>query len=206
MGKGAVMESSSSNVLSSTPTTLSPLAQRGPLVITHTGLSGPAILRLSAFAARLLALLDYQASFRIDWLPEFAYPDVVQRLQRAQTANARKHVGTYCPLLTTTAAGSVYVSRGKSIHKEEFTTAGGVALKEVDFKTFGSKRVEGLYFAGEILDVDGVTGGFNFMNCWSGGYIAGRSLAQRIIARDEDGKDGGREGQEGDRDTRGLGL
>jgi hypothetical protein len=210
MGKGAVMESSSSNVLSSTPTTLSPLAQRGPLVITHTGLSGPAILRLSAFAARLLALLDYQASFRIDWLPEFAYPDVLQRLQRAQTANARKHVGTYCPLLTTTAAGetigeprlprrlwarlvgdalevgkeggreggkeggkergptwgslspkslaaladtlkgSVYVSRGKSINKEEFTTAGGVALKEVDFKTFGSKRVEGLYFAGKI--------------------------------------------------------
>jgi predicted flavoprotein YhiN len=200
--KSSSSSSSSIGVFSSTPTTTGPLSQRGPLLITHTGLSGPAILRLSAFAARLLSLLSYRASFLLDWLPESTPEDIHSRLLRAKAAHAKKSVATFCPLLSTTEGGemigeprlprrlwarlvaealgegeggregggtmtwggmtpkmvgalvgvlkgSVYESRGKSTHKEEFTTAGGVATKEVDFKTFASKKVEGVYFAGK---------------------------------------------------------
>ncbi|KAM3571845.1 hypothetical protein VYU27_006143 [Nannochloropsis oceanica] len=227
----------SSGSFSSTPTTTGSLSQRGPVLITHTGLSGPAILRLSAFAARLLSLLSYRASFLLDWVPELSADDIHSRLIRAKAAHAKKSVATFCPLLATTEEGemiaeprlprrlwarlvaealreggggreggmtwggmtptmvlalvgvlkgSVYVSRGKSTHKEEFTTAGGVATREVDFKTFGSKKVEGVYFAGEILDVDGITGGYNFMNCWCGGYVGGQSMARRVLELDRE--------------------
>ena len=209
----------SSGSFSSTPTTTGSLSQRGPILITHTGLSGPAILRLSAFAARLLSLLSYRASFLLDWVPELSPDDIHSRLMRAKAAHAKKSVATFCPLLTTTEEGemiaeprlprrlwarlvaealgegeggreggvtwggmtpkmvlalvgvlkgSMYVSRGKSMHKEEFTTAGGVATREVDFKTFGSKKVEGLYFAG-----------------WKGGREGGKEekRAEEVLTR-----------------------
>lgn len=178
----------------------------GPFLITHWGVSGPAVLKLSAFAARTLAALNYQADLRCDLLPDLSLEDVLEKLERG--GEARVHTASPFPnvskRLWQRLAAQAGVSEstiwrrlppaqvdglaqllkglklrvsGKGVFKEEFVTAGGLPLHEVDPYTMESRKVPGLYVAGELLDVDGITGGFNFQNAWATGYIAGEGLA-----------------------------
>ena len=185
------------------------LREQGPLLVTHWGLSGPAILKLSAWGARALHELDYKFTLSVNWLGAGSLDAVRADLAAARTANARKQVGTWNPFSLpqrlwerlVTAAGVTptmiwtsisnqllaaiaaqltageYAVSGKSMNKEEFVTCGGVRLGEVDFKTMQSRIQPGLFFAGEILDIDGVTGGFNFQAAWTTGWLAGQAMA-----------------------------
>jgi len=126
--------------------------QEGPVLITHFGFSGPAIIKLSAWAARYLFEKQYKAPLQIEWTPPFP-----KRLRRVLTEVIQN-----------------YQIDGKTTHKEEFVTCGGVTLKEVDFRNMGSRICPGLHFAGEILDIDGVTGGFNFQNAWTTAFLAAK--------------------------------
>jgi predicted flavoprotein YhiN len=187
------------------------LKESGPLLITHWGLSGPAVLKLSAWGARVLHDCDYKFTLLVNWAPQFAAATLQSTLENARAANPKKQVGTWCPVglplrlwekllgaaglplttLWTTASGAAlrklaeqigaaeFQVTGKSTFKEEFVTCGGVRLSEVDFKTFGSRLVPGLHFAGEVLDIDGITGGFNFQAAWTGGWLAGQAMATR---------------------------
>ncbi len=181
---------------------------QGPMLITHWGLSGPAILKLSAFSARALHSTGYRAELRVDFLPSWDRDKLVQALeqrspeQRLTTATPFSSIPKrlWQRLLerleipsSQTWRGLVPSERqrlagflkavplkiaGKGVFKEEFVTAGGVPLSEIDPYTMESRRVPGLYLAGELLDVDGITGGFNFQNAWATGYIAGEGLAR----------------------------
>ncbi|MBI5394195.1 MAG: NAD(P)/FAD-dependent oxidoreductase [Verrucomicrobia bacterium] len=185
------------------------LRERGALLMTHWGLSGPAILRLSAWGARELHGLDYKFPLHINWLPRLSAEAVAAELQaRRDQQSARFVANTPIPPLPARlwerlvlAAGIGRETRwaalpraaqhglvqqlirtefpvtGKSMNKDEFVTCGGVRLGEVDFKTMESRICPGLYFAGELLDVDGITGGFNFQAAWTTGWIAGRAMA-----------------------------
>lgn len=179
--------------------------QRGPLLITHWGLSGPAVLKLSAFAARELFLSRYKARLRINFLPGeapatvsakvFATRQLPPSLPKRFAQALIQHVGIEAKASWANLSGELlqrlaselsqgeYQVDGKGVFKDEFVTAGGVALKEVDFRTMESKRCPGLYFAGEILDVDGITGGFNFQNAWTTGYLAGQAMAASLATR-----------------------
>ncbi len=182
----------------------------GPVLITHSGLSGPAILRLSAWCARALHELDYQFPVRLNWLPQWDAQDLTGHLEAARSANAaRLIVNTpLSPLAArlwhnlVLAAGIPRETRwaglsrsarhrlvqqlqqtelqvtGKSLNQDEFVTCGGVRLSEVDFRTMESRVCPGLYLGGELLDVDGLTGGFNFQAAWTTGWIAGRAMAR----------------------------
>ncbi len=186
------------------------LTQSGPVLITHWGLSGPAILKLSAWGARVLHDQQYQAQLLIDWLPDQHEDDVRRDLQAIKSDQGRRPIGSHSPLglplrlwqrlievvgimidqhwtetskrqiaaLIDQLKHGVYQVRGKGEFKEEFVTCGGVALDEVTFKTMESRVCPGLYFAGEILDIDGLTGGFNFQAAWTTGWLAGRALAR----------------------------
>lgn len=187
----------------------SPLQQTGPLLITHWGVSGPAVLKLSAWGARILHDNRYQGKLIINWLPDLQQEQVRQKLLAVKEEWAKKaialHRGVDLPhrlwqyiiarvgittedrwaglphkilnrLLLELTQGE-YLINGKGAFKEEFVTCGGVNLKEVDFKTMSSRLVPGLYFAGEILDIDGVTGGFNFQSAWTTAYLAGKAIA-----------------------------
>ncbi len=188
----------------------SALTSAGPLLITHWGLSGPVVLRLSAWGARWLHDKKYRAVLRVNWAGDAA-ADVLARLSETRKALPRRRVAgePVDPLpqrlweRLVTAAGvpptarwadvgnnplrrlaaeiadGRYAVSGKGAFKEEFVTAGGVARHEVDFKTMESRTTPGLFFAGEILDIDGVTGGFNFQNAWTTGWTAGRAMAGR---------------------------
>lgn len=185
------------------------LRERGPLLLTHWGLSGPAVLRLSAWGARWLHDCGYTFRLLVNWLPKLNPEQLMQQFEsRRQNSPAKYLVNTPIPPLSARlweqlvlAAGlaatarwsevsksdlvrlSQHLSRmelnvqGKSLNKDEFVTCGGVSLKEVNFKTMESRVCPGLYFAGEILDIDGITGGFNFQAAWTTGWIAGRSMA-----------------------------
>ena len=185
------------------------LRERGPVLITHWGLSGPAILRLSAWGARALHDLNYQFALHINWLPESSAEAIQQEFQaRRVTCGAKLLLNVPLFPLTTrlweqlVAASGVprdtrwsALSRpqaqalaqqllrtefrvtGKSLNKDEFVTCGGVKLDEVNFKTMESKLCPGLHFAGELLDIDGVTGGFNFQAAWTTGHVAGHAMA-----------------------------
>jgi predicted Rossmann fold flavoprotein len=185
------------------------LEQTGPLLITHWGFSGPAILKLSAWGARVLHDCNYQATLLVDWLPDFSQDELRERLLRWKTEQSSRLVATECPFelsrnlwkkLTTVAGIStelrwadlsnkalnalvetlhagIYKIEGKSTYKEEFVTCGGVALDQVNWKTMESRLCPGLFFAGEVLDVDGVTGGFNFQNAWTTSWLAGQAMA-----------------------------
>jgi predicted flavoprotein YhiN len=185
------------------------LRERGPLLVTHWGLSGPAVLKMSAWGARTLHGLDYRFTLFVNWLPEFSAPQITEEFQaRRQAAGARLVVNVPLSPLTARlweqlvlAAGiardrrwsaltrsemhalgqqltrSEFPVTGKSLNKDEFVTCGGVKLKEVDFKTMESRVCPGLFFAGELLDIDGITGGFNFQAAWTTGFIAGRAMA-----------------------------
>jgi hypothetical protein len=185
-----------------------PLEQSGAILMTHWGLSGPAVLKLSAWGARALCEHQYQATLQVNWLPQHS-PDQLRRmLLSAKTEQPRRAIASNCPLplpqrlwryLTTCVdigledrwadlskkslnqllqelTQSRYLIQGKGVFKDEFVTCGGVSLKEVDFKTMESRCCQGLYFAGEILDIDGVTGGFNFQSAWTTAWIAGQAI------------------------------
>jgi predicted Rossmann fold flavoprotein len=186
------------------------LRERGALLVTHWGLSGPAILRLSAWGARKLAEFDYRFPLRINWLPHLNNETIAAELElRRKKYAARFVVNTPLPPLTARlwqalveAAGigaetrwaalsrsaqhrlieqllqTEFAVTGKSLNKEEFVTCGGVRLKEIDFRTMESRVCPGLYFAGEVLDIDGITGGFNFQAAWTTGWIAGHAMAR----------------------------
>lgn len=139
---------------------IGPFSQTGPLLLTHFGFSGPAALKLSAWAARYLYEKEYRTQLVIDWLPE-------ENIFAKKLAKA---------LSTHNLRADPYQIEGKTTNKEEFVTCGGVTLKEVDFRTMESKICPGLYFAGEILDIDGVTGGFNFQSAWTTGFISGQNV------------------------------
>lgn len=179
----------------------------GPLLVTHWGWSGPAALKLSAWAARFLAEKGYQASLKVDWIPDFSADQVKEQLERECQAHPSKQLaslrlfslpkklwralcerGGLDPTLSLNGLGKVkrkalvdqlkgdrYDVKGKTTNKEEFVTCGGVTLSEVNFKTMESRLCPHLFFCGEILDIDGVTGGFNFQNAWTTGWLAGRA-------------------------------
>lgn len=182
----------------------------GPLLVTHWGLSGPAVLRLSAFAARALAQNAYQGNLTINFLGKPKPADVQalfagkrrecpRALVAAQPLSAeipRRYwqsllrylqIAADCKYadlsnklmndITDQLVAARFAVRGKGVFKDEFVTAGGVALDQVDFRTMQSQLIPGLYFAGEILDIDGVTGGFNFQAAWTTAYIAAVALA-----------------------------
>jgi predicted flavoprotein YhiN len=185
------------------------LRERGPLLITHWGLSGPVILRLSAWGARELNRVNYQFPLLVNWLPGLNAEAVTKEMNsRRQKQPAKLIVNTPLSPLPARlweqlvlAAGISRETRwaelarsaqhqlaqqltrtelpvsGKSLNKDEFVTCGGVRLSEVNFKTMVSRICPGLYFAGELLDIDGITGGFNFQAAWTTGWIAGRAMA-----------------------------
>ncbi len=180
-----------------------PFTQTGPLLITHFGFSGPAILKLSAWGARFLHEKNYRTSFSINWIPKLSHEKLFQKLLQLKEQSPQKTLLALNPFyfpknlwkellgidktlanlskkelqeLVQKLHADTYQMDGKTTHKEEFVTCGGVTLKEVDFKTLQSKICPGLYFAGEILNIDGVTGGFNFQNAWTTGYISGNSI------------------------------
>ena len=185
------------------------LTSEGPLLITHWGLSGPAILKLSAWGANILNAYHYNFRITINWVPEFSSGTMPQYLMQIKAAEAKKTILRTKALdiprrlwvslvkaagipnemkwgevskdqiheLAKELTACSFSVRGKSTFKEEFVTAGGVDLKEINFKTFESKLFPNLYFAGEIINVDAITGGFNFQNAWTGAYIAAQAIA-----------------------------
>ncbi|MEN3368173.1 MAG: hypothetical protein V7609_316 [Verrucomicrobiota bacterium] len=185
------------------------LRERGPLLITHDGVSGPAILRLSAWGARDLHELDYNFNLRVNWLPDLHDEEIRAQLQLFRRTNPNRLVinSPLAPLpsrlweqlalaagidrdirwttlarekayaLATLLTRTVLKVNGKSLNKDEFVTCGGVNLREINFKTMESRITSGLYFAGELLDIDGITGGFNFQAAWTTGWIAGHAMA-----------------------------
>jgi predicted Rossmann fold flavoprotein len=186
------------------------LKERGPILLTHWGLSGPAILKLSAWGARELNDCQYKFTLLVDWLPSTSESAIKEEItQRRNTQSAKPVVKIPLPPIPTrlweqivAAAGINSTTRwselsgaqqheliqrlkrtefpvtGKSMNKEEFVTCGGIRLSEVNFKTMESRIVSHLHFAGEALDIDGITGGFNFQAAWTTGWIAGKSMAE----------------------------
>jgi len=186
--------------------------EKGPLLITHWGLSGPAVLRLSAWGARWLAEKKYQYEVQINWVPEYHEERLRMAFQEWRVQMKTQKINNRNPLhlpqrfwthqlqeagipldirwadlpakaqniLVKNLTAQRLMVSGKTTYKEEFVTAGGVSLEEVHSATMESKLVKGLYFAGEILDVDGITGGFNFQHAWTSGYIAGINLAKYL--------------------------
>ena len=182
--------------------------EEGPLLITHWGFSGPAVLRLSAWGARVLAACHYNFKFSINWLQGVSANDLYLALSQHKQRHQQKNVLYFnielpkrlwkhlvneqgiddntlwqsiskeqLQKLAKRICDDVYEANGKTTFKDEFVTCGGVHLKEIDFKTMQSKNAEGLYFVGEIIDVDGITGGFNFQNAWTTAFIAANSIA-----------------------------
>ena len=181
----------------------------GPVLITHAGLSGPGILKLSAWGAREFAEKNYAFPIALNWVPPHTRDSLIKALSVVREQNARKQVTTFSPVampqrlwerfviaagiptttpwahvsnpslqtLATQLTAAEFKVDGKSMFKDEFVTCGGVKLAEVDFKTMESRKISGLHFAGEVLDIDGVTGGFNFQNAWTTGYLAGSACA-----------------------------
>ena len=185
------------------------LVQQGPLLITHWGLSGPAVLKLSAWGARLLNGMEYRYEVVVNWIPPAHEEAVRQQLdkQRREHASSMVHskqpyqlprrlwefLCSECGIKETTRWADLpakqanqlavqltahrFQAHGKTTFKEEFVTAGGVNLSEVDFRTMESRVCPGVYFAGEVVDIDGVTGGFNFQAAWTTAYIVAEAIA-----------------------------
>lgn len=184
------------------------LTSTGPLLITHWGMSGPAILKLSAWGARILSEKNYQFTIFVNWLNDVATDDAEKILKDLKQEHAKKTVSKKSPFdfpnrlweslvlasgiesetkwadlskiqlqnLANQLTNSSFQVNGKSTFKEEFVTAGGIDLKEINFKTMESKLHKNLYFAGEIVNIDAITGGFNFQNAWTSGYILANSF------------------------------
>ncbi|MEI2740028.1 MAG: NAD(P)/FAD-dependent oxidoreductase [Chitinophagaceae bacterium] len=188
----------------------SKLVQDGPLLITHWGLSGPAILKLSAWGARELTIQKYEFKVLVNWLPDYNEQQLANKFQLLRFELASQKVvnknsfglpgrlwefllkyseinierrWTDLPSkeankLIKNLCNCEFNVKGKTTFKEEFVTAGGIKLNEIDHNTMMSKKVPNLFFAGEVMDVDGVTGGFNFQHAWTSGFIAGKNIAQ----------------------------
>lgn len=186
----------------------SSLKSEGPLLITHWGMSGPAVLKLSAFGARELFERDYDFKILINWTGELNENEIRAEIKGVVNLNGKKRIHNVNPFhlpgrlweyivqklelgdemiwqnmgkkninrLVHILTNDTYSVKGKTTFKEEFVTCGGIKLNNVDFKTMQSRKAQGLYFAGEVLDVDGVTGGFNFQAAWTTGFIAGKLL------------------------------
>ena len=186
------------------------LTSEGPVLITHWGMSGPAILKLSAWGAQMLNEMKYRFRIRVNWLPDYSTDGILGLLMDIKSIEAKKTVlrtkavdiprRLWTSLVKAAGVGKSekwadvtkiqlenlarqltqceFQVDGKSTFKEEFVTAGGVNLKEIDFKNFESKIHPGLYFAGEVIDVDAITGGFNFQNAWTGGYLAAQGIVK----------------------------
>ena len=187
--------------------------QLGRVLITHRGLSGPATLRLSAFAARALHQRHYKGELKVDWSAGLGRSGVEARLQDFRHQQARRTLAAAKPFehlprrlwqaflkevgldgerrwadlplkaerqLVEVLVGQRLLIQGRGPFGEEFVTAGGVELGEINLATMESRRVSGLHLAGEVLDVDGVTGGFNFQACWTGGWLAGQAIATAL--------------------------
>ena len=187
----------------------SKLEQQGPLLITHWGLSGPAILKLSAWGARELAVSGYEFRVLVNWLPDLSEQQLAEKFQHirfeiaSQKVSGKNSFGLPQRLwefllehsevnkeirwadlpakqanrLIKNLCSCEFNINGKTTFKEEFVTAGGIKLNEVDANRMMSKKVPNLFFAGEVLDVDGITGGFNFQHAWTSGWIAAKSIA-----------------------------
>jgi predicted Rossmann fold flavoprotein len=185
------------------------LRERGALLLTHAGLSGPAILRTSAWGARELHGLNYQFPLQVNWLPGLNAEALIRELERLRVGQAaRLLINAGLPPLAARlwqnlliAAGIARETRcaelsrstrhrliqqltrtelrveGKTLNQDEFVTCGGVKLNEVSFRTMESRICPGLHFGGELLDVDGLTGGFNFQAAWTTGWLAGKAMA-----------------------------
>lgn len=186
----------------------SKLTSTGPLLITHWGMSGPAILKMSAWGARILFEKNYQFTIFVNWLNDVDADEAEKILKDLKQEHAKKAVSKKSPFdfpnrlweslvlasniqeetkwadlskiqlqnLANQLTNSSFQVNGKSTFKEEFVTAGGIDLKEINFKTMESKLHENLYFAGEIVNIDAITGGFNFQNAWTSGFILANSL------------------------------
>lgn len=184
--------------------------QRGAVLLTHWGFSGPAVLKLSAWAARDLHDRQYKTSLKINWLPSLSYEQVKNSLGTCRKESAQRLISVDSPFelprklwkalaekggipsqlrwsslsvamlqeLCKILTSDSYQIEGKSTYKEEFVTCGGVSLDEINFKTMESRVCPGLYFAGEVLDIDGVTGGFNFQSAWTTSWLAGQAMAK----------------------------
>jgi predicted Rossmann fold flavoprotein len=184
------------------------LTSTGPLLITHWGMSGPAILKMSAWGARILSEKNYQFTIFVNWLHDVDADDAEKILKNLKQEHAKKAVSKKSPFdfpnrlweslvlasnipeetkwadlskiqlqnLVNQLTNSSFNVNGKSTFKEEFVTAGGIDLKEINFKTMESKLHENLFFTGEIVNIDAVTGGFNFQNAWTSGFILANSL------------------------------
>ncbi|MES2388424.1 MAG: aminoacetone oxidase family FAD-binding enzyme [Bacteroidota bacterium] len=181
--------------------------QRGPVLVTHWGLSGPAVLKMSAFAARELAACGYKADVMMRWVPGLTEDEIRQSLsafrisesgklvQNAAAFGLPRRLWEYLAVkaglgnvrwseapkagtnkLLNLLRNDVYKMEGKTTYKEEFVTAGGIALGEIDFRTMQCKKIPGLYIAGEVADFDGITGGFNFQAAWSTAALAAELL------------------------------
>jgi predicted Rossmann fold flavoprotein len=183
-------------------------AQSGPILITHWGLSGPAILKTSAWAAKLLQEKSYDCTVLINWLKEGTESDLREQFQHLRQSQGKVQVSTRNPFglprrlwefflqrigiaesvrwgelaataqqkLINTLIADSYHMKGKTTFKEEFVTCGGVTVSEINPQTMESRIVPNLYFAGEVMDVDGITGGYNFQHAWSSGWIAANSM------------------------------
>ncbi len=188
----------------------SKLESTGPLLITHWGMSGPAILKLSAWGARILHDKNYQFAIEVNWLNDIDSEEAETLLKELKQEHAKKTVAKKSPLeiqnrlweslvlasgigaetkwadlskiqlhnLANQLTKSIFQVNGKSTFKEEFVTAGGIDLKEINFKTMESKIHPNLYFAGEIVNIDAITGGFNFQNAWTSGFIVANAIAE----------------------------
>lgn len=182
------------------------LKSDGPLLITHWGMSGPSILKLSAFGARTLSELGYDFKLQVNWVNEVNSDVVTQEVKKIITEHTNKQLANIRPFYIPTRlwhylltkvdlphdrkwheigkkgtnkivnilTNDVYQVNGKTTFKEEFVTCGGISLDSINFKTMESKSVPNLYFTGELLDIDGITGGYNFQGAWTTGYIAGK--------------------------------
>jgi predicted Rossmann fold flavoprotein len=185
------------------------LEQKGPLLITHWGFSGPVVLRTSSWGARLLHNINYRYEVLVNWIPEYNEETLRTKMEQVRKELAPAMVVTRSPFglpkrlwehlcakaeitdkirwadvpkksmnkLITNLVRDSYKAEGKTTFKEEFVTAGGIELSEVDFRTMESMICPGLYFAGEVLDIDGITGGFNFQSAWTTGWIAAQAMA-----------------------------
>lgn len=187
----------------------SKLEQSGPLLITHWGMSGPAILKLSAWGARELAINNWQFAIIVNWLPDYNEHQLRDKFQSLRFSSATQKIINKNPFgipqrlweylldrssvnkelrwadvpakdanrLIKNLCNCEFEVKGKTTFKEEFVTAGGIKLNEIDHNTMMSKKKSNLFFAGEVMDVDGVTGGFNFQHAWTSGFIAGKTIA-----------------------------
>ncbi len=190
---------------------LEKLKASGPLLITHWGMSGPGILKLSAWGAREFFKSKYQFTIVVNWLNDYTYDQVLTFLGTAKIEHSKKNISktslfdlpnrlwerlviasgiavdekwadvkkSKLQVLAQQLTAAEFQVNGKSTFKEEFVTAGGIDLKEINFKTMESKIIPQMYFAGEILNIDALTGGFNFQNAWTGGFIVAKSIAEQ---------------------------